>query len=173
MTSRSERLAHATGTRQTSAVPKSENTFTRRSGVPGRGWRSLPHSRRWPKHRKATEIHFDALGHVEIDVAEEDERLQGRNRAAELRLAQVEVCVAEEHEGEPPSWQPPAPRSLGGAEEDPGEVFRPPARTLLAGSRREVAVDPLELVDRRRRERSLCALGEFLQRQAAGRHMLP
>ena len=86
------------------------------------------------EHRKATEIHLDALGHVEIDVAEEHERLQGRNRAAELCLAQVEVCVAEEHEGEPPPRQPPAPRSLGGAEEDPREAFRPPARTLLAGT---------------------------------------
>jgi hypothetical protein len=69
-----------------------------------------------PEDPEAAEVHLHALRRVDVDVAEQDERRQRRDRSVELGLPQIEVGVAEENECEAESRQAPATGADGAGE---------------------------------------------------------
>src|ERR671934_1652734 len=99
------------------------------------------------EHREAAVVDLDAFGHVEVGVAERDERGDARLVAVDLRLPKIDVGVAEANDGETVAAEPPTTRPLDTSERNADQPLRPSPPALRhpcdARLRRQVRRDPL------------------------------
>src|SRR5215211_5085 len=124
-----------------------------------------------PEDGDAAELDRNPLRDIEIDVAEENDRRDGRDVAAELRLTKVEVGVSDENAREAESRQAPPARALGVTEDDHGEASRP-LPGMLRRQLRRLEVELLQLGERGSGECPIRSLGELLERQASAGSIL-